>query len=230
MVTRVQQSKTESLFSIQPKRTAKQWINRHRYLAAAGLFLCSSASHAISVNFSGVMDGFNAAPYTNGTSFSGSFEMAEAVSRTGNNFIDAADNFFLQIGSDQFSGNNGDIAQFSSSGDPDSDFLAVTFYAGELNGGANSVGGGPLTEVKFDWRGTLFDDPNVLAHDLTQEDFGYNRVTFEFNNSLSTAVIDTAQTVSIGSPSPVPVPVALPLFGSALGLMGVFGWRKRKQD
>lgn len=42
--------------------------------------------------------------------------------------------------------------------------------------------------------------------------------------------VDTAENCGDGGdpvPGPVPVPAALPLFASALGLFGVFGWRRR---
>jgi len=201
---------------------------KNKLLPCIALSLISTASQAVTVSFSGVMDGFNAGPFSGGTAFSGSFMLDESVVATGgvSTFSGAVDNFVLEIDGNVFTGNNGNVQQFSSASG------ATDFFTIDIGGSNGSVSGtvGPdvFTGFSVDWRGSnLFADTTVLAHDLTTADFSYTRVIFEFNDLISESVIDNASVINFGSVSAVPVPAAVWLFGS--GLLGLFGMARRKR-
>jgi hypothetical protein len=196
-----------------------------KILSSIAMLLITGVCHAVTVNFSGTMDQFNAGPYGGGTAFSGSFTLDETVMATGANnaFLGAVDNFMLTIGTDDFTGENGKANQFSSSSGA-TDFFTINL-GGSFGTVSGSAGTDALTGVSVDWRGSdLFDDPTVLAHDLTIADFSYKRVVFAFETSGS--VIDNASEINFGSASVVPVPAAAWLFGS--GLIGLVAAARRR--
>jgi len=51
-----------------------------------------------------------------------------------------------------------------------------------------------------------------------------------FNNLLGDAGIAGETTDWTYDISPVPLPATLPLFASALGLMGLLGWRRKRKN
>lgn len=195
-----------------------------------GLALCSSASYAVEVNFSGQFDGFNTGPFGSGMAFSGSFTLDESVVATGvnNDFFGAVDNFQLTIGSFSFTGENGLVKQFSSS-NGSLDFFGL--WIGGINGTVSgpSVNGFDFESVRLDWRGAnLFGDPTILASNLTQPDFNYTRVVFGFDGSLNSVIDNNVTTINFGpggnTTTSVPEASALSLF--ALSLLGLgFGRR-----
>lgn len=201
---------------------------KNKLLPCIALSLISTASQAVTVSFSGVMDGFNAGPFSGGTAFTGSFILDESVAATGgvSTFSGAVDNFMLEIDGNVFTGNNGTARQFSSASGA-TDFFTVDI--GGANGSVSGIAGlDVFTGFSVDWRGpNLFSDTTVLAHDLTVADFGYTRVVFGFNNLTSESVIDNASVINFGSVSAVPVPAAVWLFGS--GLLGLVGVARRKR-
>ena len=201
---------------------------KNKLLPCIALSLISTASQAVTVSFSGVMDGFNAGPFSGGTAFTGSFILDESVAATSgvSTFSGAVDNFMLEIDGNVFTGNNGTARQFSSASGA-TDFFTVNI--GGANGSVSgNVGLDVFTGFSVDWRGpNLFSDTTVLAHDLTVADFGYTRVTFGFNSLASDSVIDNASVINFGSVSAVPVPAAVWLFGS--GLLGLVGVARRKR-
>ena len=201
---------------------------KNKLLPCIALSLISTASQAVTVSFSGVMDGFNAGPFSGGTAFTGSFILDESVAATGgvSTFSGAVDNFMLEIDGNVFTGNNGTARQFSSASGA-TDFFTVDI--GGANGSVSGIAGlDVFTGFSVDWRGpNLFSDTTVLAHDLTVADFGYTRVIFGFNSLASDSVIDNASVINFGSVSAVPVPAAVWLFGS--GLLGLVGVARRKR-
>ena len=201
---------------------------KNKLLPCIALSLISTASQAVTVSFSGVMDGFNAGPFSGGTAFTGSFILDESVAATGgvSTFSGAVDNFMLEIDGNVFTGNNGTARQFSSASGA-TDFFTVNI--GGANGSVSGIAGlDVFTGFSVDWRGpNLFSDTTVLAHDLTVADFSYTRVVFGFNNLTSESVIDNASVINFGSVSAVPVPAAVWLFGS--GLLGLVGVARRKR-
>ncbi len=58
-----------------------------------------------------------------------------------------------------------------------------------------------------------------FASAFTQVVFSANQNAFEFSNIQ----------VSNSAVNPVPVPAALPLFGTGLAIMGLFGWRRKRK-
>ena len=201
--------------------------------ALISLLLFCQASFAqagILVTFDGTMDSYVNGPFNAGDSFSGSFELDESVtadsSGNSNRFVGAVDNFQLNIAGEIFTGGDGTLNQVTGS----SDFFLVDL------GGSNGVidntpssGGNILTSLHFDWRGVsgaIFPDPTVMATNKTELDFGYRRVTFQFNDTFSDQVIQGAASINIGAASPVPVPASVWLLGT--GLLALFGFSRKK--
>ncbi len=198
-----------------------------KVLGFTTLLLASGNSQAVMVNFSGNISTFNPGPFAGGENFFGSFEMDESVVASGSSikiFTGAMDNFTLNVGSFVFTGENGNIRQFSSAGGT-SDFFSVSIdnIVGTLTG---NVGSSILTGFKVDWRGAnLFDPTSQLANNLTIADFSYTRTTIEFDNTVFNTAINNASDITFG-PSAVPVPAAAWLFGS--GLLGLVGIARRR--
>jgi len=200
------------------------------------LMLLTGVSHAVPVTFSGVFDRFNTGPFSGGTSFSGSFTLDESVIATGlnNNFSGVVDNFQLTIGGIDFSGENGIVNQFSSIND-DRDFFTLLLGAGTGSGNGSVVntvvGEHTFNGVSFDWRGAnLFDDPTVLAHDLTEEDFDFRRVVFRFRNAdgnVDDVIDNNVTSINFGSLTQVPNAGTALLFG--IGLLGFAASRRSRK-
>lgn len=194
-----------------------------------GALLVSGTSQAITVDFNGVLDPFNVAPFTNGDAFTGSFNLDEAIVPTGTNtktFTGVVDNFTLDVAGNLFTGQNGRVQQFTGSGGG-TDFFSLLL--GGNNGSiSGAVGVNTITKFTVDWRGpALFTDPAVLAQNLTTSDFSFRRITMRFSDgSTATTTIDNASQITFGSASVVPVPAAVWLFGS--GLLGLLGIARRK--
>lgn len=53
-------------------------------------------------------------------------------------------------------------------------------------------------------------------------------VELKFQSTTASSFGPALDNISITSISAVPIPAALPLFGGALGLMGLFGWRRKR--
>ncbi len=66
-------------------------------------------------------------------------------------------------------------------------------------------------------------DLDTLGLTLGQ-DYDFDLFFAERHTTQSNFRIDTSIQLN-----PVPIPAALPLFGSAIGLFGFLGWRKKKQ-
>ncbi len=199
-------------------------------LGIATLLLSSASSHAVLVTFDGTISNFNPGPFSGGEAFSGSFVMDESVTATGSSiktFSAALDSFTLTVGTFTFSGENGRIQQFSSSGGA-TDFLSLSL-GGSTGTVSGNVGSFALTKVTMDWRGgNLFTDRSILAHDLVTTDFGYRRTTFTFSDtSTNSTAINSSSTITVGPLTSVPVPAAAWLFGS--GLLGLAGIARRQR-
>jgi len=138
-------------------------------------------------------------------------------------FLGAADNFVFMIGTSTFTGQNGRVQQNAAAGD----FFSMTI--GDSNGTVNGMFGSDIfTKFTANWNGSnLFGgDAGILAHDLTEADFGLRNITLRFNDMTDgpNTVIDHATAINFGSLSPVPLPGAVWLFGSAL--FGLIAARK----
>ena len=194
-----------------------------------GALALSGNSQAISVNFNGVLDPFNVAPFTTGDVFTGSFDLDEAVIPTGSGtktFTGVVDNFMLDVAGNIFTGQNGRLQQFTGSGGG-TDFFSLSI--GGSNGTiSGNIGANTINRFTVNWRGAaLFPDPSVLAQNLTTGDFSFKRITIRFSDgSTTTSTIDNASNIAFGGTSVVPVPAALWLFGS--GLLGMIGIARRK--
>lgn len=194
------------------------------------LFSSSFAQAMILVTFGGLTNHHNNGPFNGPVLFSGSFKLDESVVATvnGTKFEGAVDDLRLNIDDFNFTGNNGYLRQITN---PENTRDLMEIIITDLNGDI-SPGGAILTKVRFDWRGiqnqNLFLDSSVIASDLITSDFNYRKVEFWFDNSSSNTVIDFAQQINFGTASPVPVPAAVWLFGS--GLLGLFGFSKKKRS
>ncbi len=199
-----------------------------RSVAFLGAFLLSSASQAVTVNFSGVLDPNNVAPFTAGDAFTGSFELDESVIPTGSStatYTGIVDNFILDVAGNIFTGQNGRVQQLTGNGGGDFFTISIGGNNGTVSG---SIGANTINRFTVDWRGpALFPDPFVLAQDLTTADFNYRSITIRFSDgSTTTTTIDNASDITFGSAAVVPVPAAVWLFSS--GLLGLAGIARRK--
>jgi hypothetical protein len=86
-----------------------------------------------------------------------------------------------------------------------------------------SPGNGTLSFL-FDGSFTYTPDPNFSGTDtFSYDDFGF--IFSPFDETISNIA-----TVSIVvTPTATPLPAALPLFASGLGVMGLFGWRRKRK-
>ena len=107
--------------------------------------------------------------------------------------------------------NTTEVAQFSSNAASNADGLQHVYSVAYTNPGPFAVTGIPSgTYVAFEDRlGAPFN-----AGISPPSDFDYNDELFVFTN------------VSIGE---TPLPPALPLFASALGTLGLLGWRRKRK-
>jgi hypothetical protein len=220
-----------TISTINQKEIFMNILSTTRSTTLLGALLLSGASQAVTVTFSGTLDGFNAAPFSGGEAFSGSFELDESVVPTGSGtatYSGIVDNFVLDVGGYTFTGQNGRVQQSTSSGGG-TDFFTILFNNNNNTGSINgSVGINDIYRFTVDWRGSdLFSDPFVIAQDLTTSDFNYRRITLGFNDgTANTSTIDNASDIAFGSASVVPVPAAVWLFGS--GLLGLVGLARRR--
>jgi hypothetical protein len=123
-----------------------------RSVAFLGALLLSSVSQAVTVNFSGVLDPNNVAPFTAGDAFTGSFELDESVIPTGSSiatYTGIVDNFMLDVAGNIFTGQNGRVQQFT--GNSGGDFFTISI--GGNNGTVSgSIGANTINRFTVDWR------------------------------------------------------------------------------
>ena len=96
-----------------------------------------------------------------------------------------------------------------------SDFLASSIIFDstgipDVVGASGTAAGGPSGLLSFVGTAGI----SSVSYGDIMSDYGY------WGNSNSDPIIN--------GPSPVPLPAALPLFGSALAMLGIVGWRRRR--
>ena len=103
----------------------------------------------------------------------------------------------------------------------------------DVTGSGFTLGGNPLTSVAFDFCCNL----SMLSSDAIP-DFStllaasdQHELVFTFGSApFPLAFAGTITSVSVAPVAGTPVPATLPLFASALGGLGVVGWRRRKHQ
>ena len=79
----------------------------------------------------------------------------------------------------------------------------------DVVGASGTAAGGPSGLLSFVGTGGI----SSVSYGDIMSDYGYWGANFDL----------------INGPSPVPLPAALPLFGSALAMLGIVGWRRKRR-
>ena len=193
--------------------------------------------------------------FTIGDSYSGSFEIDESVAATpfepsvnttqAANFIGAADNLSINIAGSILTGNNGTIIQLLDAGNA-GPLVSIQFGGTDFFGGGSfgtvtgsAPNGANLKSIILAVGGTALQDASVVAPAQILRD-GFTSLRIDFDRSslgidnLDQLNFDATSSGPVGMvptpvgmvPAPVPVPATVWLVGS--GLMGLFGFSKKK--
>lgn len=205
--------------------------------------MAMSTQAAILVEFDASVNNFNPGPLpvtSPNTTFSGSFEIDDGVipSSGGLKYFDnALDNVSVTVSGQTFGGTDGRFLQFTN-GSATSGFMTGTLdntgasVFGTYFDGINTW---VLENISFDWRGAPADmfpsaNPELIANDLTEFDFSYMKLAFNWYNQADGTISSDSLNMNISqvtfSEAVVPVPAALPLLLSALSGLGFLLRRK----
>ncbi len=116
-------------------------------------------------------------------------------------------------------------------------FADADAIAGAAVFALNNEAGPPLLDPLGTFMGTLFLVPKAVGPGTLISVASGSCFLSAFPNCGNpwtttggiTAIVATGGSGVWAVPSPVPLPAALPLFGSALAMLGIVGWRRRRQ-
>ena len=208
------------------------------FLILISLVVAAAQANAapVVIDFTGEVDFFNPGPFAAGSAMTGQITLDDTVVATGvnNTFNNVILNFTLTIvdgGNYVFTGSGGRVQQFVGGGP--TEFVEVGL--GGVAGGTISgdIGGIAMTSFGIDFRGAdLFDDPTILATNLTRPDFSRAFLTARFDvigpqSLMVERSLDSATFTGIPQTTTISAPGIAVLF--ALGMFGITAGARRRR-